>query len=73
MKRYQVITYDPHCGADEKLAYATKKEAERVAQDYRLVENYDGALVYDLQNKKVISIHGYIPYASMPEECKEGV
>ncbi|MGE4354207.1 MAG: hypothetical protein AB7D36_09005 [Oscillospiraceae bacterium] len=73
MKRYQVITYDPHCGADEKLSYTTKKEAEKVARDYRQIENYDGALVYDLRDKKVLSIHGYIPYAAIPEEYKEGV
>ena len=66
MKRYQVITYCAECGADEKLDYAVKAEAEKAARDCRLVENYDGALVYDLKARKTISLHGWFPLSAMP-------
>ena len=69
MKRYQVITYCSECGADEKLDYATKSEAEKVARNFRIAENYEGALVYDLRAKKTISLHGWFPLSAMPVEA----
>jgi hypothetical protein len=68
MKRYQVITYHHDCGADEKLSYANKKEAHKVAQHYHYNEDYEGALIYDLQEHKTIMVYGFIPLAAMPIE-----
>lgn len=52
--RYQVITYDSDSGGDDKRAYRTIREAERVAQGYLdgtepLSDGlcYEGAIVYD--------------------------
>lgn len=66
--RYQVVVYHHfENGFDEKLDYQTLAEAEKVAQGY--VDGtleadsfaYDGAAIYDLQDKKYLRIFGDYP------------
>jgi len=66
--RYQVITYNEDCGADEKLEYQTLAMAIRVAKGYvdgtePLADGlkYDGAIVYDLKYHKTVREYGYFP------------
>lgn len=66
--RYQVVIYHHlENGFDEKLEYRALQEAEKVAQGY--VDGtleadgfaYDGAAIYDLQDKKYLRIFGDYP------------
>lgn len=73
--RYQVITYDRDGGADEKLEYQTIEEAERAAQGYTdgtepLSDGlcYEGAMVYDLKERRVVREFGYFPNFARPTE-----
>ena len=51
MNRYQIITYDPNCGTDEKLEYKTIKEAKKAVIEY--LKDYKGAFIYDIKTKSV--------------------
>lgn len=73
--RYQVITYESDSGGDDKRAYRTIREAERVAQGYidgtePLSDGlcYEGAIVYDRVKKRVIREYGYFPDFARPNE-----
>lgn len=76
--RYEVVVYHHfENGFDEKLDYPTLEEAKEVAQKY--VDGsmepdgfaYEGAAVYDLVNKKYLSIYGYYPDEKAHEQLKE--
>ena len=67
-KRYQVIVYhQTEGGLDERQEYPTLEEAERAAQGYMdgTLEPdgfaYDGAAVYDLQEKTYLRVFGVYP------------
>ena len=67
-KRYQVIVYhQTEGGFDECREYLTLEEAEQAAQKYvdGTLENdgfaYDGAAVYDLQEKTYLRVFGVYP------------
>ena len=67
-KRYQVIVYHrTENGFDERQEYPTLEEAEQAAQKYvdGTLENdgfaYDGAAVYDLQEKTYLRVFGVYP------------
>lgn len=75
--QYQVVVYHHiENGFDEKLEYATLEEAENVAQGYvdgtMELEGfaYDGAAVYDLQEKRYLSIFGEYPDEAAQEQIK---
>ena len=66
--RYEVVVYHHfENGFDEKLDYPTLEEAKEVAQKYVAGSMepdgfaYEGAAVYDLVDKKYLSIYGYYP------------
>ena len=66
--RYQVIVYhQTEGGFDECREYLTLEEAEQAAQKYvdGTLENdgfaYDGAAVYDLQEKTYLRVFGVYP------------
>ena len=68
MKRYQVIVYHrTENGFDERREYLTPEEAERAAQGYMdgTMEPdgfvYDGAAVFDLQEKTYLRVYGAYP------------
>ena len=67
-RRYQVVVYHhSENGFDERMEYPTRKEAEKVAQGY--VDGtmepdgfaYDGAAVYDLEQRTYLRIFGNYP------------
>ena len=66
--RYQVVVYHHiETGFDERLDYRTLAEAEQAAQGYvaGTMESdgfaYDGAAVYDLQERRYLRIYGDYP------------
>ena len=66
--RYQVVVYDlVEYGFDEKQEYQTLSDAEKAAQGYvdGTMESdgfaYDGAAVYDHQERKYLRIVGHFP------------
>ena len=81
-KRYQVIVYhQTEGGLDERQEYPTLEEAEQAAQKYvdGSLENdgfaYDGAAVYDLQEKTYLRVFGVYPdeTAQSQVEVKESI
>ena len=81
-KRYQVIVYhQTEGGFDECREYLTLEEAEQAAQKYvdGTLENdgfaYDGAAVYDLQEKTYLRVFGVYPdeTAQSQVEVKESI
>ena len=81
-KRYQVIVYHrTENGFDERREYPTLEEAERAAQGYvdGTLESdgfaYDGAAVYDLQEKTYLRVFGAYPdeTAQSQVEVKESI
>lgn len=75
--RYQVVVYHHfENGFDEKREYQTLSEAERAAQSYvdGTMESdgfqYDGAAVYDLQEKKYLRIIGSYPDQAAQEQVQ---
>ncbi len=81
-KRYQVIVYHrTENGFDERREYPTLEEAERAAQGYvdGTLESdaftYDGAAVYDLQEKTYLRVFGVYPdeTAQSQVEVKESI
>ena len=67
-RRYQVVVYHhSENGFDERMEYPTQEEAEKVAQGY--VDGtmepdgfaYDGAAVYDLEQRTYLRIFGNYP------------
>ena len=67
-RRYQVVVYHhSENGFDERMEYPTREEAEKVAQGY--VDGtmepdgfaYDGAAVYDLEQRAYLRIFGNYP------------
>ena len=81
-KRYQVIVYHrTENGFDERREYPTLEEAERAAQGYvdgTLEDDgfaYDGAAVYDLQEKTYLRVFGVYPdeTAQSQVEVKESI
>ena len=80
--RYQVIVYHrTENGFDERREYPTLEEAERAAQGYvdgTLEDDgfaYDGAAVYDLQEKTYLRVFGAYPdeTAQSQVEVKESI
>lgn len=84
--RYQVVVYHHfENGFDERLEYQTPQEAEKVAQSYvdgTMEESwvdpdpddgfkYDGAGVYDLQEKRWVHVIGDFPIEGSLEEKRE--
>ena len=76
--RYEVVVYHHfENGFDEKLDYPTLEEAKEVAQKYVAGSMepdgfaYEGAAVYDLVEKKYLSIYGYYPDEKAHEQLKE--
>ena len=81
-KRYQVIVYHrTENGFDERQEYPTLEEAERAVQGYMdgTLEPdgfaYDGAAVYDLQEKTYLRVFGAYPdeTAQSQVEVKESI
>ena len=81
-KRYQVIVYhQTEGGLDERQEYPTLEEAERAVQGYMdgTLEPdgfaYDGAAVYDLQEKTYLRVFGAYPdeTAQSQVEVKEPI
>ena len=81
-KRYQVIVYhQTEGGLDERQEYPTLEEAERAVQGYMdgTLEPdgfaYDGAAVYDLQEKTYLRVFGAYPdeTAHSQVEVKESI
>ena len=77
LSRYQVVVYHHfENGFDERLEYQTLQEAEKVAQSYvaGTMEPdgfaYDGAAVYDLQERKYLSIFGDYPDENAQAQVK---
>ena len=78
-KRYQVIVYhQTEGGLDERQEYPTLEEAERAAQGFinGTMEpdgfSYDGAAVFDLQEKTYLRVYGAYPDdTSQPQEVEE--
>lgn len=75
--RYQVVVYHHfENGFDEKLDYQTFAEAEKAAQRYLdgSMEadgfQYEGAAVYDLQEKKWLRVFGDFPDEKAQEQVK---
>lgn len=72
--RYQVITYGDG-GADEKLEYRDIEAADRAARGYidgsePLADGlrYEGAIVYDLKERRIVREYGYFPSGARPIE-----
>ena len=55
---YQIITYSPDIGTDERGDYKTQKEARQEA----------GALIYDLDRWCIVYRRGYWPAGALPVE-----
>ncbi|MCI8285798.1 MAG: helicase SNF2, partial [Firmicutes bacterium] len=75
--RYQVVVYHHfENGFDEKLDYPTLAEAEKAARrhlDGSMEEDgfqYEGAAVYDLQEKKWLRVFGHFPDEKAQEQVK---
>ncbi len=75
--RYQVVVYHHfENGFDEKLDYPTLAEAEKAARrhlDGSMEEDgfqYEGAAVYDLQEKKWLWVFGHFPDEKAQEQVK---
>lgn len=66
--RYQVDTYSWDSGADEKMEYADKAIAIRVARSYVDGLDYDGALVYDIKVHRIVFLHGNFPDGALPRK-----
>ncbi|MBU5433887.1 hypothetical protein [Intestinimonas sp. MSJ-38] len=78
VSRYEVVVYHHfENGFDEKLDYPTLEEAKEIAQKYVAGSMepdgfaYEGAAVYDLVDKKYLSIYGYYPDEKAHEQLKE--
>ena len=76
-KRYQVIVYhQTEGGFDERREYLTLEEAEQAAQGYMdgTLEPdgfaYDGAAVYDLQEKTYLRVFGVYPDETAHSQVK---
>lgn len=74
--RYQVITYDKDGGADEKRDYQSLEDAGRAARGYidgsePLADGlcYAGAIVYDLNERRIVREYGYFPSGAKPIEA----
>lgn len=63
--RFQVITYSgDDGGADEKMDYSSAAKAMRAARGYVLGKaglTYEGALVYDKVERRVVRLFGSFP------------
>ena len=73
--RYQVVVYhSTENGFDEKMAYQTLTEAQRTARQYVSGEKdeddfqYEGAAVWDLQERQWLFVKGYFPVLDGREE-----
>ena len=68
--RFQVITYSgDDGGADEKLDYASAAKAVRAARGYILGKEgltYEGALVYDKVERRIVRQFGSFPEGALP-------
>ncbi len=76
--RYQVVVYHHfENGFDVKLDYQTLAEAEKTAQKYLdgSMEadgfQYEGAAVYDLQEKKWLRVFGHFPHERAQEQVRQ--
>ncbi|MGN0978641.1 MAG: hypothetical protein ACI4PH_11350 [Faecousia sp.] len=71
MKKYQVITYSEETGADERLEFSRKREADAYAkaQLYTNPRTYgtsQGAIVWNLKDHCIVSVFGYFPEEARP-------
>lgn len=68
--RFQVITYNgDDGGADEKMDYSSAAKAMRAARGYVLGKEgltYEGALVYDKVERRVVRLVGSFPEGALP-------
>lgn len=62
---YQIITYSPDTGTDERGDYRTQREAQQALKQY-LQEA--GALIYDLDRWRIAYRRGYWPAWALPIE-----
>ena len=69
--RFRVVTYsEDDGGADEKLDYASVTGASRAARGYVCGESglvYDGALVYDKVERRIVRQFGSFPEYALPK------
>lgn len=67
--RFLVITYSDDGGADDKTDYASMAKAVRDAREYiRGKEGlvYEGALVYDKAERRIVWQFGFFPESARP-------
>lgn len=55
-KRYQVATWSSDVGADDKMDFGSKKEAEKEARKYKGIEEY--ACIFDRRTCSAFVIFG---------------
>ena len=62
---YEIITYSPDTGTDERREVRTIREARQALRQYR---REAGALIYDLDRWRIVYQRGYWPAGSLPAE-----
>ena len=62
---YQIITYAPDTGEDERGDYKTQREARH---GLKLYKNEPAALIYDLDRRHIVYRRGYWPAGALPIE-----
>lgn len=66
--KYQVITYSPDAGADERLQYSAASDAKGAARRYIKTGYATAALVYDLAAGRIVCTFGDFPQSARPTE-----
>ena len=62
---YQIITYSPDTGSDERGDYRTQRDAR---QDLKLYRHEAGAIIYDIDRWHIVYRRGYWPAGALPIE-----
>lgn len=63
--RYQIITYSPDTGTDERQEARTIKDAKKMLRMHR---QETGAIIYDLDRWRIVYQRGYWPAGALPIE-----
>lgn len=62
---YEIITYNPDIGTDERGDYKTQREAR---SGLKLYKDEPAALIYDLHRWRIVYRRGYWPAGALPIE-----